>query len=98
MLITSEEETVIDLGVESGDFFMIEQSLNNETEWPRDKIIKYKEKEWRNFEIGDKIDAWNKDSNDWQLARIIGFKSDLIQITFQTDSNEISTSLDRNSD
>lgn len=56
-----------DIDISPNDIFILEMKINNE--WPRDQQeAKDEVKDWRNFEVGDKVDV--KKDKEWKIGQI----------------------------
>lgn len=56
-----------DIDISPNDIFMLEMKINNE--WPRDQQEANDDpKDWRNFEVGDKVDV--KKDKEWKIGQI----------------------------
>ena len=57
-----------DIDISPNDIFMLEMKINNE--WPRDQqdVEEDEAKDWRNFEVGDKVDV--KKDKEWRIGQV----------------------------
>jgi hypothetical protein len=91
-LVENLNETLEDYMVRDGDVFMVETKFNGREnvkligKFPRDKKTEHDEEErdWRDFEVGDKVDFLN--DYDWKIGRIVKTHKEKVTIHFENES------------
>lgn len=82
-----QKKAQTDFIVKEGDFFMVEVKFHTD-KWP----IQFspdisKQKNWRNFEVGEKVDYYEQETREWMIAKVIKCNKNSVRLQIQNQQH-----------